>query len=93
MCPDGSLARLFFLVLVIKFLGSTRETDTAHKVLKALEPVVELHESVRGPEFFLKLLASYDLAGVLQQNRQELEGLFLKSNSQVALAQLAGAKI
>jgi len=26
---------LLFLVLVIKFPGSTREADTAHKVLKA----------------------------------------------------------
>jgi hypothetical protein len=58
-----------------------------------VEPVVEIHESVRGPEFFLKFLTSYDLAGVLQQHRQELEGLFLKANSQVALAQFASAKI
>jgi len=32
---NASLARLFFLVLVIKFPGSTREADAAHKVLKA----------------------------------------------------------
>jgi hypothetical protein len=30
---------------------------------------------------------SYDLAGVLKQHRQELEGLFLKGNSQAVLAQ------
>jgi RNA polymerase sigma-70 factor (ECF subfamily) len=36
---------------------------------------------------------SYDLAGVLKQHRQELEGLFLKGNSQAVLAQFAGPKI
>jgi hypothetical protein len=73
-------------------LGGVAEglTDFADRFV---EPVVEIHESVRGPEFFLKFLASYDLAGVLQQHRQELEGLFLKANSQVALAQFTSAKI
>src|SRR6202795_3315981 len=46
-----------------------------------VEPVVEIHESVCGPEFFLKFLASYDVAGVLKQHRQDLEGLFLKPDS------------
>jgi len=55
--------------------------------------VVEIDESVLGPEFFLKFLASYDLSGVLQQHRQYLEGLFLKANSQAVLAQFAGSKI
>jgi len=58
-----------------------------------VEPVVEIHESVRGPEFLLKLLASYDLAGVLSQRRQDLKGLFLKPDSQAVLAQFARAKI
>jgi len=43
--------------------------------------VIEIHESVCGPECFLNFLASYDLAGVLKQHRQDLEGLFLKPNS------------
>src|SRR6266853_3339441 len=46
-----------------------------------VEPVVEIHESVRAPEFFLKFIASYDLAVVLKQHRQDLEGLFLKADS------------
>src|SRR6266571_7687697 len=46
-----------------------------------VEPVVEIHVSVCGPEFFLKFLASYDLAAVLKQDRQDLEGLFLKPDS------------
>src|SRR5260370_560247 len=51
-----------------------------------VKPVVEIHESVSGPESSLKFLASYDLAGVLKQHRQDLEGLFLKANSQAVLA-------
>ena len=58
-----------------------------------VEPVVEIHESVCGPEIFLKLLTSYDLAGVLKQHRQDLEGLFLKSYSQAVLAQFASPKV
>src|SRR5690242_6367309 len=34
-------------------------------VNRFVEPVVEIHKSVCGPEFFLKFLASYDLARVL----------------------------
>jgi hypothetical protein len=58
-----------------------------------VESVVEIDESVFGPEFFLKFLASYDLAGVLKQHGQCLEGLFLKANSQAVLPQFARAKI
>src|ERR1700688_4371973 len=58
-----------------------------------VEPVVEIHESVRGPKFFLKFFASYDLAGVFKQHRQDLEGLILKANPKAVLAQFAGAKI
>ena len=58
-----------------------------------VEPVVEIHESVGGPEFLLKLLASYDLAVVLKQHRQDFEGLLLKADSQTVLPQFACAKI
>ena len=58
-----------------------------------VEPVFEIHESVHGPKFFLKFLASYDLAGVFKQHRQDLEGLILKANSKAVLAQFAGTKI
>jgi hypothetical protein len=73
-------------------LGGVAEglTDFADRFV---EPVVEIHESVGGPEFLLKFLASYDLARVLEQHRQELDGLFLKPYSQAVLAQFAGAKI
>jgi hypothetical protein len=58
-----------------------------------VQAVVEVHESVRRPEFFLKFLASCDLAGVCEQHRQDLEGLFLKADSHAVLAQFASAKI
>src|SRR6266436_9381246 len=73
-------------------LGGVAEglTDFADRFV---EPVVEIHKSVRGPEFLLQLLASYELAGLLNQHGQKLEGLFLKADSQTVLAQFAGAKI
>jgi hypothetical protein len=46
-----------------------------------IESVVEIDEGVRRPKFFLKLLASYDLAGMLEQHDQDLEGLFLQTNA------------
>ena len=46
-----------------------------------IDPVIEIHESVCRPDSFLNFLADYDLAGVLNQHRQDLEGLFLKPNS------------
>jgi hypothetical protein len=33
-----------------------------------VEPVIEIYKSVRRPEFFLKFLASYDFAGMLQKH-------------------------
>jgi hypothetical protein len=65
-------------------------TDFAYRFIQA---VIEVHESVRGPEPFLKFFASYDLAGVFKQHRQDLEWLFLKPNAQAVLVQFAGAKI
>jgi len=61
-------------------LGGVAEGLTEF-VDRFVEPVIEIHESVCGPELFLNFLASDDLAGVLKQHRQDLEGLFLKPNS------------
>jgi len=43
--------------------------------------MVEINERVGGPESPLKFLASYDLAAALEQDRQNLYGLFLKPGS------------
>src|SRR5262245_1790868 len=58
-----------------------------------VEPVVEIHERVSGPEFLLKFLATDDLAGVLEQRHQDLEGLLLEPDSDAALAQFASTNI
>jgi hypothetical protein len=50
-------------------------------VNRFIEPVVEIHERVCWPEFFLKFLASYDFSRVLKQDRQDLQGLLLKPDS------------
>ncbi len=55
--------------------------------------MVEIHESVRGPKLFLEFLTSYDIAGVLKQQGQDLERLLLNANSQAMLAQFASPKI
>ena len=73
-------------------LGGVAERLT-DLVDRLVEPVVEIHERVRGPELLLKFLATDDLAGVLEQHRQDLEGLLLKPDSQAALAQFASTKI
>jgi hypothetical protein len=61
-------------------LGGVTE-GLAEFVDRLVETVVEIDESVCRPEFFLKFLARYDVAGVLKQHRQDLEGLFLEANS------------
>jgi hypothetical protein len=55
--------------------------------------VAEIHEGVRGPQPLLKVFASDDLAGVLEQHRQDLEGLLLQPDLQAALAQFASTKV
>jgi hypothetical protein len=51
-----------------------------------VEPVIEIHKGICGPEFLLKLLATYDFTGALKQHRQNLEGLLLKPNAYSVLA-------
>ena len=46
-----------------------------------------------GQSCLLQFLAADDLAGMLEQHRQDLEGLLLKPDSQTAFAQFAGTKI
>jgi len=62
-------------------------------VYRFIQTVIEIHESVRGPELLLKFLASYDLAGTFQQHGQELEGLLLQPDAQAMFAQFSSAKI
>src|SRR5580700_8184861 len=58
-----------------------------------VESVVEIHEGVRRPEFFLKFLACYDVTVALKQNHQDFKRLFLKPDSQAMFPQLARLEI
>jgi hypothetical protein len=55
--------------------------------------MAEIHEGICGPQPLLKVFAPDDLAGVLEQHRQDLEGLLLKPDLQAALAQFASTKV
>jgi hypothetical protein len=58
-----------------------------------IEPVIEIHESVRGPNFSLELLASDDLAGMVEQHNENLQWLFLEADAEAVFAQFTGAKV
>jgi hypothetical protein len=55
--------------------------------------VAEIHEGVRGPQPLLKVFPPDDLAGVLEQHCQDLEGLLLKPDLQAALTQFASTQV
>ena len=40
--------------------------------------MIEINKGIRRPKFIAKLLARDHLPGMLQQHRQNLQGLFLK---------------
>ena len=55
--------------------------------------MLEIHKGVGGPELLVQFLARDDLAGMREQHRQDLKGLFLDFDLQAVLAQLGGAKV
>jgi hypothetical protein len=55
--------------------------------------VIEIHERVRGPERLPQFLAAHDFAAMLDEQREDLEGLLLQANPRAALPQLAGPEI
>src|SRR6476469_10435525 len=67
-----------------------RLTDVVDRLV---EPMAEIHEGICGPQPPLKVFAPDDLAGVLEQHRQHLEGLLLQPDFQPAIAKLASAKV
>src|SRR4029078_2930563 len=73
-------------------LGGVPERIT-DLVDRLVEPMAKIHEGVCGPQPLLKVFAPDDLAGVLEQHRQDLEGLLLKPDLQAALAQFASTKV
>jgi hypothetical protein len=62
-------------------------------VYSAVQAVVEIDEDALGPQPAPQLLPRHQLAGMLQEDEQDLEGLVPQLDPQTALAQLAGAGI
>src|SRR5438552_2270054 len=58
-----------------------------------VEPMIEVDEGVRGPEPFLKILASNNFAGIQHKHREDLKRLFLKPDALAVLAQFAGPEV
>src|SRR6266566_5954096 len=61
-----------------------------HRVVQAL---LEVNESVCRPDLLLQFVAGNDLARMLQQHLQNLQGLFLKFDLDPALAKFAGTEV
>ena len=58
-----------------------------------VQAVIEVDESVGGPELLLQLLAGDDLAGAVEQESQDLERLSLEAEPHAILAQFPGGEI
>ena len=58
-----------------------------------VEPVIEIHERIRGPQSAPELLAGHQLAWSGQQHRKHLKWLLLQPDPRAALRQFAGPKI
>jgi len=72
---------------VAGFVGRIRE-HIAQLLHGAVQAGIEIDEGVRGPEPLMEFFAGNDIAGMLQQQRQYLEGLILKFQADAVLAQL-----
>jgi hypothetical protein len=55
--------------------------------------VIEIDKGVGRPDFFPQLVAGDDLAGILQQRREDLKGLFLEPDASAVFAQLSGSQV
>jgi len=51
-----------------------------------VQAAVKINEGVHRPELVAKLFPSHHFAGVIEQEAQDLEGLFLQLDSNAALA-------
>ena len=61
--------------------------------MAALRAVVEVDESVGLPEAGAQVVAGNDLAGGLEEEGQDLEGLLLEFDAQAVAAKLSGAQV
>ena len=58
----------------------------ANLVDRSIQAVVEIDERVGRPDFLPQIVAGDDLSGMLQQSRENLEGLFLEPDAGAILA-------
>jgi hypothetical protein len=60
---------------------------------RGVDAVLEIDDSVVGPQFLLEFVAAYHLAGVLQQELEHKQGLSLQANGLLAVAQLTRPQV
>src|SRR5579863_1380299 len=58
-----------------------------------MQPVIEIDEGVRRPDLPLKILAGYDLAGVLDQDGKHLQRLASQAQLHTAFSQLSRTSV
>ena len=58
-----------------------------------VEAAIEVDERVGGPKLLTQFFPGYELARTLQQQREDLERLFLEFDSHAVLAKLGSTKI
>jgi hypothetical protein len=58
-----------------------------------VQAVIEIHESVGGPDSLLEFFAGYNFARLFEQRLQNPERLLLQPNANSAFAQLSGTQI
>jgi hypothetical protein len=58
-----------------------------------MQSMIEVHEGVGGPNSLPKLLLGHDLAGVFDQDCENLEGLLLELDPDSPFAQFSGLEV
>ena len=67
-----------------------RDSDFLHRRIQCM---VEFNEGILGPDLPAQFFASDEFAGMFEQNREYLKGLFLEANARATLAQFSRMKI
>ena len=67
--------------------------DVADLLDRGVEAIVEIHESLRGPQLLLQFLAGNDLAGIFQEHLENLKGLTLQFGTNAVFSQFTRAEI
>ena len=65
----------------------------ANFVHRRIQAVIEIDESIGGPDFFAQVVARDHLTGILQQGSENLKRLFLKPYASAVFAQLSGGQV